>query len=106
MIQPLKSIPMDHVKDNTTRNSDEEEPIEETLSAEKTAMKRNISHSGSDNESSEDEGIVKHGPIKKQKLNSTDNESLRRLENSKPSLIDELNDMSFGSKNIDTKKDG
>ena len=37
MIQPSKSIPMNHVKDNTTRNSEEEEPIEETLSAEKNS---------------------------------------------------------------------
>ena len=35
MIQPLKSIPMDHVKYNTTWHSDEKEPIEETFSAQK-----------------------------------------------------------------------
>ena len=52
----------------------------------------------------EDESIVKHCSIKKQKLNSTNDDSSIRLENSKPSLIDELDNMSFGSKNMDTRK--
>ena len=101
LIQPLKSFPLDQLE---TRNSDEKEPIEEILCTQKTAKKRNITHSGSDNESSEDESIVKHCSIKKQKLNSTNDDSSIRLENSKPSLIDELDNMSFGSKNMDTRK--
>ena len=39
LIQPLKSISMDHMEDNMTRNSKKREPIEEILSTQKTARK-------------------------------------------------------------------
>ena len=81
LIQPVKSIPLEQVGDYSTRNSDKKEPNEEILSTQKTAKKRNITHSGSDRERSEDESIVKHCSIKKQKRNSTDDDSSIRLEN-------------------------
>ena len=104
LIQPLKSVPIDQVEDNSTKIPDEIETISEILLPQQRVKKRNISQPGSDNESSKDASIVKYRPIKKQKVNSTDDDSLRRLENSKPSLINELNDLSFESKKMDTRK--
>ena len=103
IIQPLKSNPMNHVVEKMTRDSDGKEPVAEILSDQKIAKKRNITHPGSENESSEDGSIVDH-PVKKQKLDKTDADSLIRSENLKPFPIDELNAMSSGSKNIDTGK--
>ena len=79
------------------------QPLKSSTTSE-TAKKRNITHPGSENESSEDGSIVDHPLVKKQKLDKTDADSLIRSENLKPFPIDELNAMSSGSKNIDTGK--
>ena len=68
-----------------------------------TAKNLNICSTKSE-ELSEDESLVDHPLVKKKRLNSTDAASSIRSENSKPSLIDELNGMSFRNKDTDTGK--
>ena len=68
-----------------------------------TAKNLNICSTESE-ELSEDESLVDHPLVKKKRLNSTHAASSIRSENSKPSLIDELNGMSFRNKDTDTGK--
>ena len=95
MIKPLKSsADIDAVKkayDNTLADKD---PAEDLFSAQETA--KNLTTTAAKfEEGSEDERIIGHPTLKKRKVNTIEDFSLLRSENSKPSLIDELNGTSF-----------
>ena len=102
MIKPLKSsADSDAVKkayDNTLADKD---PAKDLFSAQETAKNLTIT-SAKFEEGSEDEGIIGHPTVKKRKVNSIEDFSLIRSENSKPSLIDELNGTSFEKMEEDT----
>ena len=98
MIQPLKSTYAGQNMSDTS--SSKKDAIEEILPGRETAKSLDITPPES-KEKSEDENIIEDPPVKMRKLDKTDDGSLSSSENSKPSLIDELNGMIFRNKDID-----